>query len=70
MHMNDLPDVTDPDDRGESWSQLVSAEAGPCVHAGHQLYPLQTHPLQVGVIETVVDHNLKTVKCRPQFEYS
>ena len=53
-----LPDTADPDHRREPWRELVSPQGGSRVHTGYNLNPLQSYPLQVVVIETIVCHNL------------
>ena len=55
-----IPDAADSDDGGEASGQFVTTQSCPRVHAGHDLDPLQPHPLQIMVVEPIVGDDLQS----------
>ena len=55
------PDTAYLDNGGEPRGEGVAAEGGARVHGAHYLYPLQTHPLQLVVMETSVGQHLQNI---------
>ena len=64
LRVKNSPDTTYLDDGGESRGEGVAAQGGARVHGAHYLYPLQTHPLQLVVMETSVGQHLQSTILR------
>ena len=54
------PDTAYPDNGCESRGERVAAEGGARVHGPHYLHSLQTHPLQLVIMETSICQYLHT----------
>ena len=54
-----VPNAADPDDGGEPGGERVATEGGARVHRANNLDPLESHPLQVLVVEPSIRQYLE-----------